>query len=326
MSYKSETPKGLIFLITIITLITTKGDRKFMNHSLNSEPSIVDDPALRAQSENDVLIQAVNEQITLDTFEPTDDLLKQLVEGLGDPRGLVRLRFAETLGDVGEPATPFLVEALTISSNVVLRRAAAKTLTLIADARAVPALLEAFLHDEDTVVRSSSAGALARTGEAAVPALLDIPASTEHSEDIKGHAAWALAFIGSEATEYLYEALKSDSLDVRCAVIGAIAHVAQEQTDEKSCNVLVSALTDPESLIRTEAASALGNVNYPPAIPPLILATQDPDVEVRKAAVSALGKLGDRSGLVPLQAALNDPTEVVRTLARLAIAQIERQT
>ncbi|NJK51533.1 MAG: HEAT repeat domain-containing protein [Leptolyngbyaceae cyanobacterium SU_3_3] len=297
-----------------------------MSHSLNSEPSTIDDPILRVQAENDLLVQAVNEQITLDTFEPSDRLLRQLVQGLGDPRGLVRLRFAETLGEIGEPATPFLVEALATCSDVVLRRAAAKTLTIIADSSAVPALLQAFLNDEDTVVRSSSAGALARTGEAAVPALLEILASTEHSEDIKGHAAWALAFIGSEATEYLYKALKSDSLDVRCAVIGAIAHVAQEQSDEKSCNVLVSALTDPESLIRAEAAAALGQVNYPPAIPHLILAMQDSDLEVRKAAVSSLGKFGNSSVLEPLQRALNDQAEVVRTLAKLAIAQIERQS
>jgi bilin biosynthesis protein len=296
-----------------------------MNHSINTH-SATDDRILRIQADNDTLIRSVNEQITLDQFDPTDDILEKLVEGLGDPRGLVRLRFAETLGDIGEPATPFLIEALATSSDVVLRRAAAKTLTLIADPTAVQALLAAFLHDEDTVVRSSSAGALARTGEAAVPALLEILASSEHSEDIKGHAAWALAFIGSEATEYLYAALKSDSLDVRCAVIGAIAHVAQEQTDEKSCNILISALTDPESLIRTEAASALGNVNYPAAIPHLILATKDADVEVRKAAVSGLGKLGDRSVIGALQTAMEeDEATVVRTLAKLAIAQIDRQ-
>jgi bilin biosynthesis protein len=293
-----------------------------MNHALNA----TNDRILQIQSANDTLIQSVNEQITLDQFEPTDEVLAKLVEGLGDPRGLVRLRFAETLGDIGEPATPFLVAALATSADAVLRRAAAKTLTLIADPSAVQALLTAFLHDEDTVVRSSSAGALARTGEAAVPALLEILASTEHSEDIKGHAAWALAFIGSEATEYLYAALKSDSLDVRCAVIGAIAHVAQEQSDEKSCNILISALTDPEPLIRTEAASALGNVNYPAAIPHLVLATKDADVEVRKAAVSGLGKAGDRSVVSALQVAMEqDEAAVVRTLAKLAIAQIDRQ-
>lgn len=296
-----------------------------MSHLPNDTPTV--DDLARLQAENDALIQEVNEQITLDTFDATNQsLMQQLVEGLGDPRGLVRLRFAETLGEIGEAATPFLVDALTNHPNVVVRRAAAKTLTIIADPGAVPTLLHAFLNDEDTVVRSSAAGALARTGETAVPALLDILASSEQPEDIKGHAAWALAFIGSEATEHLYRALNSDSLDVRCAVIGAIAHVAQEQSDAKSCNVLVSALTDPEPLIRTEAASVLGQVNYPPAIPHLILALQDSDVEVRKAAVSSLGKTGDRAVIEPLQVALQDQVAVVQTLAKLAIAQIERQS
>jgi bilin biosynthesis protein len=301
------------------------GREVLMNPSCNSEASTVDDSQQQIQDENDALLQSVSEQITLDTLDVTDQsLLERLVEGLGDPRGLVRLRFAETLGEIGEVATPFLVKALTTHSNVVIRRAAAKTLTIIADPTAVPALLHAFLNDEDTVVKGSAAGALARTGEASVPALLDILASTEQPEDIKGHAAWALAFIGSEATEHLYKALNAASLDVRCAVIGALGHVAQEQSDEKSCNLLVSALTDSESLIRTEAAAALGQVNYLPAVPHLILALQDSDLDVRKAAINSLGKIGDRSALESLHALLDDKQDVVRVLAKLAIAQIER--
>jgi len=302
-----------------------------MSHSHSPESSAVNGLSLEMTVEqiharNDALIQAVDEQITLGTFEPTEQLLNQLVEGLGDSRGLVRLRVAETLGEIGEPATPFLVEALANHSDVVVRRAAAKTLTIIADPDAVPTLLHAFLNDEDTVVKGSSAGALARTGEASVPALLNILASTDQPEDIKGHAAWALAFIGSEAEEYLYQALNNASLDVRCAVIGALGHVAQEQSDTKSCNMLISALTDPEALIRTEAAAALGQAHYPPAVSHLILATQDSDLDVRKAAINSLGKMGDRAALEALQVLLTDEKEVVRVLAKLAIAQIERQS
>ncbi|NJN22004.1 MAG: HEAT repeat domain-containing protein [Leptolyngbya sp. RL_3_1] len=292
----------------------------------DSTPSVMDDPLQIIQDNNDVLIARVSEQISFDTFNPEDhQTLVQLVEGLGDPRGLMRLQFAETLGDIGEPATPFLVQALQTHENVVVRRAAAKTLTLIADPAAVPPLLEAFLHDPDTVVRGSSAGALARTGEAAAPYLLEILASPDHAQDIKGHAAWALAFMGSEAEKYLYKALKSDSLDVRCAVIGALGHVAQEKTDEKSCSLLIAALTDPEPLIRTEAAAALGQVNYPASVPHLILALQDTDLDVRKAAINALGKIGDLQAMDALKAALQDDLNVIRTLAKVAINQIERQ-
>ena len=285
-----------------------------------------EDAILEIQSSNDALLERIEEQITLETLDVSDQtLLQQLVEGLGDPRGLTRLRFAETLGEIGEPATPLLRNALASHTNVIVRRAAAKTLTIIGDSSAVPTLLHSFLNDEDTVVRSSSAGALARTGEAAVPALLDILASPDQPEDTKGHAAWALAFIGSEAAEHLYKALNSDSIDVRCAVIGAIAHVAQEQGDEKSCGILVTALTDPEPTIRAEAATAFAQVNYLPAIPHLILAIKDADLEVRKAAVSSLGKLGGQAEVETLRSALQDPETVVQVLAKLAIAQIENR-
>lgn len=297
-----------------------------MGQTTDSGSAVTDEASLVVQANNDALLEKVSEQISFDTFNPDDtQTLKQLVEGLGDPRGLVRLRFAETLGDIGEPATPFLVDALQHHDNVVVRRAAAKTLTIIADPKAVPPLLEAFLNDEDTVVKGSSAGALARTGEAAAPVLLDILASPDHPQDIKGHAAWALAFMGSEAEKYLYKALHSDSLDVRCAVIGALGHVAQEKSDERSSSLLVSALTDPEPMIRTEAAAALGQINYPPSVPHLILALQDSDLDVRKATINSLGKIGNPQALDALMAARNDDLEVIRVLAKLAINQIERQ-
>jgi bilin biosynthesis protein len=71
----------------------------------------MDNPVLDIQSANDILIQKVNDQISLGTFDNSDrQLLSQLVEGLGDPRGLVRLRFAETIGEIGEML--FCVERL----------------------------------------------------------------------------------------------------------------------------------------------------------------------------------------------------------------------
>jgi bilin biosynthesis protein len=287
----------------------------------------IDDTALQAAHDRtDALIAAVTEQITNDQFDRRDQaLLKRMVdEGLGDTRGVVRLRFASTLGEVGEAATDVLIEALAHHPNAVVRRAAGKTLTLIGDDRAVPTLLQAFLHDHDQVVRSSAVGALARSGEIAVPELLKILDSTA-DETIKGHAAWALAFIGAEAAEYLTPALKSDSLDVRCAVLGAIVKVVQEQPSEKLVNLMVAALTDPVALIRSEAASGLGQITHPPAIPHLILAARDADVDVRKAAVNALGKVGDATAIAPLRSAMQDGENVVQVLAKVALSQLERR-
>ncbi|MDJ0735010.1 MAG: HEAT repeat domain-containing protein [Nostocaceae cyanobacterium] len=293
---------------------------------INSATQSGDDAILQAQAETDALISTVNEQITLHTFDTNDrQLIKRMVESFADSRGMTRLRIAETLGDIGEGATPVLLEALANHPNPVVRRACAKTLTLIADPKAIPTLVHAFLNDEDTVVQGSSVGALARTGEPAVPELLKILESPEHPESIKGHAAWALAFIGAEAKEHLYKALSSDSDEVRAAVVGAIAKVAQDDPQTGAFDILINALGDAAESVRSEAAAALGNLAYKPAVPHLLPLLEHPEAESRKSAALALMKIRDTTAIEPLETALSKEQEAgVQSVIKLAIAQIQK--
>ncbi|MEH2420166.1 MAG: HEAT repeat domain-containing protein [Nostoc sp.] len=294
---------------------------------LNSKTQSGEDSLNLSQAETDALFAAVSEQLGLNTFNPDDqDLLKQMIESMGDSRGMVRLSFAEALGKIGKPATPLLMEAVANHPNPVVRRASTKTLTLIADPIAIPTLVKALLNDEDTVVKASSVGALAKIGKPAVPALLKILASSEYPESAKGYAVWALGFIGAEAKEYLYQEINSDSAEVRAAVVGAIAKIAEEGTEKGAFNILVNALIDPSAIVRCEAAAALGSLTYRPAIPNLVELLHHPDWETRKAAALALMKIGDRTSLEPLQAALTKEGEAgVQAVFKLAISQIERQ-
>ncbi|NMF65920.1 HEAT repeat domain-containing protein [Brasilonema octagenarum UFV-E1] len=299
-----------------------------MSDLLNSETKSGQNLIPPSQEQTDALLEMVKEQMDLDTFNPNDhELLKRIIESLGDSRGLVRMRVAETLGQIGELATPFLMEALADHPNVVVRRASAKTLTIIADPKAVPVLVHSFLNDEDTVVQGSSVGALARTGETAVPPLLEILADSNSSENTKGHAAWALAFIGAQAKEYIYKVIDSSSPDVRAAVIGAIAKILQENPQEEAFGIVVKALGDPDTNVRCEAAAVLGNLSYRPAVAHLISLLHHPDWQSRKAAALALMKIGDRTALEPLQAALGQESEIgVQPVIKLAISQIEKQS
>ncbi|MEM8808067.1 MAG: HEAT repeat domain-containing protein [Cyanobacteria bacterium P01_G01_bin.38] len=291
----------------------------------NASMPSADETILRAQQATDALIQEVNEQLDLLTFDPNNQsLLRQMVESFSDARGMVRLRIAETLGQIGEPATPVLVEALAGHPNEVVRRACAKTLTLIADPVAIPTLVHSFLNDEDTVVQGSSVGALARTGKPAAPELLKILEEPEHPETIKGHAAWALAFMGAEAKDLLYQALNSESDEVRAAVIGAIAKVAQEEPQASNFDILINALDDPAENVRCEAAAVLGNLAHQPAAPKLIELLQHPEFETRKSAALSLMKIGDGRAIAPLQATLAKETEPsAQSIFKLAISQLE---
>lgn len=298
-----------------------------MNQSATFPTASDPDPVLAAQAKTDTLVSTVNQQMAEGTFDASNEsVLRQLVEAFADSRGMVRLRIAETLGEIGQPATPCLLEGLAHHANPVVRRACAKTLTLIADPAAIPTLLDALFQDEDTVVKGSAVGALARIGEPAVQPLLDILASPQHPESTKGHAAWALAFIGAEAQDYLYPALTSDSEEVRAAVIGAIAKVAEAETKENTFTILIQALTDPSENVRSEAAAALGNLAYKPAIPALLELLQHSSSESRKAAALALMKIGNRATLTPLQTALEQESDVaLQPILKLAIGQLEKR-
>ncbi|MBR8827704.1 MAG: HEAT repeat domain-containing protein [Gomphosphaeria aponina SAG 52.96 = DSM 107014] len=280
-----------------------------------------------SQEETDVLLAAVRAEVAEQIFDSSDThRLQQMVECLGDSRGMVRLGFADTLGKIGTPATPFLVEALAHHSDPVVRRAAAKTLTLIADPATISPLVNALLHDEDTVVHGSAVGALARIGAAAVPVLLEIIAAPELRETTKGHAAWALAFIGPEAKEYLYQEITSETAAVRAAVVGAIAKIAQDEKEEQAFNVLINALTDDEAMVRIEAAAVLGNLAYASTTSHLLKLLAYSDGESRKAGALALMKIGDRSALPALQAILPQESDpAIQQVIKLAISQIERK-
>jgi bilin biosynthesis protein len=281
-----------------------------------------------SQGQTDALVASVTEQITLDTFDPGNhEVLRQLVEGMGDTRGMVRLRVAATLGEIGEPAVPFLLEGLAHHENPVVRRAAAKTLTLIADPSTVPHLLHALLNDEDTVVRGSSVGAMARIGEPAVQALLDILAAPERPESMKGHAAWALAFMGSEAKDLVFKEIYAESPTVRSAVVGVISKVAQEEHDDEAFGLLINALNDEDVNVRCEAVAALGNAAYAPAGPSLLTLLTHESWETRKAAALGLMKIGDRSAIASLQSALEIESEAsVKPIYMLAISRLERRS
>ena len=274
--------------------------------------------------EVDAFLARARREVAEKTFDTTDsDRLQKMVQFMGDSRGMVRLGFADTLGKIGKPAVPFLVEALLNNPDPVVRRASAKTLTLIADPETVPPLVNALINDEDTVVKGSAVGALAQIGEPSVPIILEILASPEHPETTKGHAAWALAFIGTKAKEYLYREINSDSESVRMAVVGAIAKIAQDEEEERAIKILNDALEDSSAEVRCEAAAVLGTLAYKPAVPNLIELLHHSDAQTRKAAALSLMKIRDGNALEPLRAACErEAEESIKPILKLAISQL----
>ena len=231
--------------------------------------------------------------------------INRMVAGLGDRRGLLRLTFAESLGTVGSAAVPALCTAMCRHDSVTVRRAAAKTLTLIADPAALPSLVEALLNDADPVVQGSAVGAMAALGAEAVQALLDVLIRPESSAMQLGLASWGLAFVGARAPEALREAARSEHPEIRTAAIAALGDQIQSLGDADATTLLTEALEDNCTDVRAEATTLLGKLHDAQWAEPLLTPRlQDPEAQVRKNAALSLMKLGSTGAIDSLQAAL----------------------
>ncbi|MGB3299222.1 MAG: HEAT repeat domain-containing protein [Phormidesmis sp.] len=292
-----------------------------------NSPAASRKPVLLSQPDADALIIKIQKQQAAGTFDANDEaLIEQLVEGFNDTRGMKRLAFAEILGKVGKPATPALIAGLAHHKNPTVRRACAKTMTLIADQVTIPTLVHSLLHDEDTVVQGSVVGALAVMGEAAAPVLLEIIGSSDYPDSAKGLATWGLSFVGAAGAAHLYQAVDADQAEVRSAVVGALTSLVQEEEDTKALNAILRALKDPSPMVRSEAAAALGKLSNAAVVPELAKVLTDADGDVRKTVAMALMKIGDEGAIAPLKTALAQASDdTITPVLELAISQLEKR-
>lgn len=286
----------------------------------SNSPQLSEEEA--SQLATELKLQLRNGQVPLASTE----LIKLMVAGLGDRRGLMRLTFAESLGAVGYAAVPYLCQALKPTNNVTVRRAAAKTLTLIGDSSALPALLDALLNDDDPVVQGSAVGAMAAVGDAAVETLLGVLTNPETTAMQLGLASWGLAFVGARAPEALRNAAKSLHPEVRTAAIAALGDQIQSQADIEARELVVQALDDDSSDVRAEASTLLGKLHdLEWALPLLTPKLGDKNSQVRKNAALSIMKLEAHDAIPILKEyEAKESDENVRIVLRLAINQLSR--
>ncbi len=186
------------------------------------------------------------------------NLIKKLITGLGDKRGLLRRTFAESLGLIGTDALPELRKALLNSKSVTVRRAAAKTLKLVGDPSALPDLLYALLTDKDPVVQGSAVAAMAIFGEDAAKSLLLVLENPNSSEMQCGLASWGLSFIGAKGAEILKRAAMSNNEKVRASSIAALGEQIQLFCDTEAKDILTNAINDLSDDVQIEAIKLIG--------------------------------------------------------------------
>ncbi|QNG27205.1 HEAT repeat domain-containing protein [Synechococcus sp. HK01-R] len=292
------------------------------------QPLSVDgQPQQLNQDEATQLAEELKQQIRNGVIPAGDsDSIERMVAGLGDPRGLMRLTFAESLGVVGKAAVPSLCRALSEHDSVTVRRAAAKTLTLIEDPRALPVLLKALLNDPDPVVQGSAVGAMAAVGAEAIDGLLEVLINPNSTAMQLGLASWGLAFVGARAPEALRNAATSDHAEIRCAAIAALGDQIQSLDDSEARGLVEQGLKDSDRDVRAEAATLLGKLHNPawaaPLLEPML---NDPEGQVRKNAALSLMKLQATASRPALDVRLSQEDQTdVQAVLKLAINQLDQ--
>ena len=270
----------------------------------------------------------VLKQKLVDQETPSSDQtsIKQMVAGLGDQRGALRLTFAQSLGNVGEAAIPYLCDAMKNNPNVIIRRASAKTLNLIGSEQALPNLIEAFKTDPDPVVQGSSAGAMATIGVPAIEDLLKILTEPNCTAFQVGLINLALSFIGSKAPDALNNAIQSENIEIRIAAITVLAEQIQSGRYQSASKTLLKALSDQSSEVRAEAATMVGKTLEPEdASEKLCELLSDESVQVRKNTSLALMKMEAEGSIRPLKnAAAIEKDEQVKSVMNVAIKVLEQ--
>ena len=285
------------------------------NQQINELESLTEQEALE--------LAEVLKQKLLDQETPSSDQtsIKQMVAGLGDQRGALRLTFAQSLGNVGEAAIPYLCDAMKNNPNVVIRRASAKTLNLIGSKKALPNLIEAFKTDPDPVVQGSSAGAMATIGVPAIEDLLKILIEPDCTAFQVGLINLALSFIGSKAPDALNNATQSENIEIRIAAITVLAEQIQSGRYQAASKTLLKALSDQSSEVRAEAATMVGKTLEPEdASHKLCELLSDESVQVRKNASLALMKMEAEEAIGPLKnAEAIEKDDQVKSVMNVAI-------
>ncbi|MBN2561001.1 MAG: HEAT repeat domain-containing protein [Phycisphaerae bacterium] len=240
---------------------------------------------------------------------PREDLIKTLIQRMGDPDSCTRWETAMAIGKLGPEA-----------------------------AEAVPALIEA-TRDTDLDVCYEAVDALGRIGPAAgeaIPVLLnmldpsvfDEPGQCEaqmwYAATICDYAAWALSDMGAEAARGLADILRQSG-DSR----GSFAATALENMDSGArsvVHVLIELLSSECSRVRLCAVHILSAIGpgSAEAVPTLMATLSDADDDVRASAAIALGNIGPdaRQAVPALAEALMLGPDPVQHCAAHALSQI----
>lgn len=299
--------------------------------------------------------------------EVRENAAKELTNHLDDPRCLDLLvpilfdgntggdlQIVEALGEHRDPrAVEPLLSVLKKHASKDVRKMAIHSLGLIGDPRAVKPLSKG-LKKWDADLSQEATQTLRKINNDDAVISLVLALGNTYPDHTRVNAAYALASLKDpKAVFVLLETLKRDEVKIFEKKIQALSKIGRPAAEPlisqlkvekragcRECIVkalgeieapnviqpLIETLQDDYFGVRREAAVALGNLGDPRAVEALIPLLQDEgDFSVREEAAVALGKLKDSRSIRPLIQAFKDDDYRVRYAAVNALSRMGKQ-
>lgn len=226
--------------------------------------------------------------------------------------------------DTTSIAVPALMAALK-DGDVDVRRAAVQSLSNLDDPRAIPAFIDA-LRDADSEVRATAANALGQFEDKRSIAPL-MAALKDADKDVRRAAISSLGSQGADVpADVVVIALGDKDPEIRQAALSlAQRHGGDDEerpADPRIVQAVVGLIGDPNTDVRSEAISVIGDFRLTQAPASLLAAAKDRDPDVRQHVASALGQIGDAKAVPTLRDMLTDGNSDVREQAVQALGEI----
>lgn len=182
--------------------------------------------------------------------------------------------------------------------------------------------LEALMSDPDPVFRRFAVFALSIINDLRV---LDIIEKAVDDGDpivrvnvVMGYCIHSSA--SQKSSEMALSAIQDPDERVRRAAARALKFVGGPD----SVGALISALGDPSEKVAVSAASSIGVMRFEEGVEPLIAALQSHHNDLISAALRSLGKLGDTRAVDPLLRVLDNTDYFIRSSALKVLSEIDR--
>jgi HEAT repeat protein len=270
-------------LIAVLILVFLSSSSIYADSPEDSIAVVVDDLFMKASS-GEVQFRDLVEPAKKELIAMGEKAVPQMITKLKTEDARERHTVEDIFEGIGDPAVPYLIDALD-TDNLYQLRLASNCLGLIGNKEATEPLLELFDYDNHTV-RSAAVTAVGKIKDTtAVPEIISM--LEDNAETVRKSAAVALGRIEDDDAIYaLVRSLDDPHFSVRYSAMESLVKIGDE-----SGKVLEDMFDELPQMAQYYAVDIWAGLKYEDAFDKLENLLKSPDQRLRGFAIVAIAKI-----------------------------------